>query len=140
MDPVELIISRLDKVKQTKPDQWIAICPGHIDRNPSLAIKRGDDGRVLLKCWAGCLAGDVVEAIGLELADLFEQPVKYHTSSRQRIYPNYRKILQLLRHEIMLLWIISEDMATGKLLSDKDINSVRRAYKNIERIMVASYV
>jgi hypothetical protein len=31
----------------------------------------GHDGRVLLHCFAGCSAGDVVAAAGLSLADLF---------------------------------------------------------------------
>ncbi len=29
-------------------------CPAHADPTPSLAVKRGADGRVLLKCYAGC--------------------------------------------------------------------------------------
>ncbi len=140
IDPIENILSRLDGVKETKPDQWIAICPSHADRNPSLAIKRGEDGRVLLKCWAGCRAGDVVEDTGLELKDLFDQPIKCRKPSRQRLYPNYKKILQMLRHDVMLIWIITEDMAAGKVIPTEDINSVRRAYKNIESVMEASNV
>lgn len=33
---------------------WIARCPAHEDRKPSLSIGLGADGRALLKCWAGC--------------------------------------------------------------------------------------
>ena len=33
---------------------WKARCPAHEDREPSLSIKDGDDGRVLVRCHAGC--------------------------------------------------------------------------------------
>lgn len=33
---------------------WSAPCPAHDDRHPSLSVGEGDDGRVLVKCFAGC--------------------------------------------------------------------------------------
>lgn len=47
-------------------------CPAHEDRSPSLSVNEGDDGRVLINCFAGCEAAAVVEAIGLNLRDLFD--------------------------------------------------------------------
>lgn len=47
-------------------------CPAHDDRTPSLSVTAGAD-RVLLKCQAGCATGAVVEALGLTLADLFDE-------------------------------------------------------------------
>jgi len=32
---------------------WSARCPAHEDRQASLSIAEGEDGRVLLKCHAG---------------------------------------------------------------------------------------
>lgn len=139
-DPVNNILSRLDGVKEIKPDRWKAICPGHDDRNPSLSIGRGDDGRVLLKCWSGCESGAIVDAIGLDLKDLFLQPIKCHKPGKQRLYPNYRDILKLLRHEITVLWIIGEDMADGKAIPNDDMKTLRRAYSNIEKIMETANV
>ncbi|MBI2834444.1 MAG: hypothetical protein HYX76_08460 [Acidobacteria bacterium] len=48
-------------------------CPSHEDRRASLSVGRGDDGRVLLKCHAGCSAETMVAAAGLRMADLFPQ-------------------------------------------------------------------
>lgn len=73
-DPVGLILPRLDGVRQSGRG-WIAKCPAHEDRNASLSIGAGDDGRVLLHCFALCPAFDVVAAIGLTLADLFPQRI-----------------------------------------------------------------
>jgi len=41
---------------------WIAKCPAHDDKNPSLSI-RDADGKVLLHCHAGCAQGDVIDAL-----------------------------------------------------------------------------
>ena len=50
---------------------WKACCPAHEDRSPSLSISEGDDGRILIRCHAGCTTEQVVAAMGLSLADLF---------------------------------------------------------------------
>lgn len=52
---------------------WRARCPAHDDKDPSLSIKEGNDGRVLLLCRAGCATDSVIAALGLTYADLFEQ-------------------------------------------------------------------
>jgi len=41
---------------------WMAKCPAHEDRNPSLSI-REVDGKVLLHCHAGCTQGVVIDAL-----------------------------------------------------------------------------
>lgn len=46
-------------------------CPTHDDRNPSLSVQEGEDGRVLIHCHAGCDTRDVVAAVGMEMSDLF---------------------------------------------------------------------
>ena len=33
---------------------WMARCPAHNDREPSLSIRQGEDGKVLVRCHAGC--------------------------------------------------------------------------------------
>ena len=52
---------------------WIASCTAHEDRKASLSISRGDDGRWLLHCHAGCALDDVLSAVHLERRDLFPQ-------------------------------------------------------------------
>lgn len=42
---------------------WMACCPAHDDRTPSLSIRQGPDGRVLVKCFAGCSQTDVIDAL-----------------------------------------------------------------------------
>lgn len=49
---------------------WTARCPAHDDRTPSLSIREGDSGAVLLRCHAGCTTDAVCKALGIELRDL----------------------------------------------------------------------
>ena len=50
---VQRILDRLNNIK-TSGSSWTARCPRHDDRQNSLSIGEGDDGRVLLTCHAGC--------------------------------------------------------------------------------------
>lgn len=42
---------------------WMACCPAHDDKVPSLAISFSADGKVLVKCHAGCSQASVVAAL-----------------------------------------------------------------------------
>src|SRR5690349_21123001 len=68
---IERVLSRLQRVQKSGETGWSACCPAHHDRHPSLSIAIGTDGRLLLKCHAGCTVDSIVAAIGLTLADLF---------------------------------------------------------------------
>src|SRR5688572_23496406 len=49
---------------------WMAKCPGHRDGTASLKIDVGTDGRILLKCFAGCETPAIVDAAGITMRDL----------------------------------------------------------------------
>ena len=69
MNPEELL-GKLERVRKTK-DGWIALCPAHADKSPSLSVGVGQDAQILLRCFAGCSPEAVVEALGLRMVDLF---------------------------------------------------------------------
>ena len=69
MSPVERILGKLPDAKQSGSG-WTARCPAHEDRRASLSIAEGDDGRVLVRCHAGCKVGAICAAVGLHVADL----------------------------------------------------------------------
>lgn len=50
-------------------------CVAHEDRSPSLSVTNGREG-VLLNCHAGCATEEVVAALGLTMADLFDEPLE----------------------------------------------------------------
>lgn len=82
--PLNVLLGRLEGVRKAG-NGWIARCPAHDDRHASLSIAEAPDGRVLLHCFAACPALDVVQAVGLSLADLFPQRIDAkHLSRDQR--------------------------------------------------------
>ena len=69
--PIERVLPNLEKVRPNGDRSWMACCPAHEDRTPSLSISAGDDGRVLLNCFAGCGVEAILAALRLELSDLY---------------------------------------------------------------------
>jgi hypothetical protein len=58
---------------------WKAQCPApdHDDREPSLSVGQGDKGAVL-NCQVGCSTeADILPALGLVAADLFDKPFEH---------------------------------------------------------------
>lgn len=55
--------------------RWKARCPAHDDRSPSLSIREGDDGRVLVYCHAGCSLSSILTVLKLGKRDLFSGPL-----------------------------------------------------------------
>lgn len=70
MTPIDLILSHAREPVENG-NGWDAFCPFHDDRNRSLGISVADDGKVLVKCRAGCDTKDVVAAMNLTMRDLF---------------------------------------------------------------------
>jgi hypothetical protein len=63
------LLPRLKGLRRTARG-WIARCPAHPDRSPSLSVCERQ-GRVLLHCFAGCATEAVSGALGIKMADLF---------------------------------------------------------------------
>lgn len=71
-DRYEVVLGRLTNVKRYD-GKAMARCPGHDDRTNSLSITVGDDGRVLLHCFAGCDLVDILAKVDLGLNDLYPE-------------------------------------------------------------------
>jgi len=127
------LVQHLEAVRQTARGQYIARCPAHEDRRPSLSVRELDDGRVLLHCFAGCPVDEVVAAVGLELRDLFP-PGEHRPAPRHRRW-NYRALLRELRHEAWIVALAAGDLHRGRRLSDEDLARLGEAVVQIERVV-----
>ena len=137
--PVAGLLDRLDGVQSRGGDKWMARCPAHPDKSPSLSIRETADGRVLIYCFGGCSASDVVAAVGLELGDLF--PPRDPLPGTRQIAPpllsGYDAILAL-RHELMVVSIAAGDIAAGETLSQEDAERLKRTATRLERLITAA--
>jgi hypothetical protein len=129
-----LLLDRLNHVKATGQGKWLARCPAHDDRSPSLSIRETGD-RVLVHCFAGCAVSDVLLALGLGMADLFPERLTTNSSSKPKA-PKFSayELFQLLVQEAVILALALEDLFTGKVLSDSDLQRAQQAYQCIMRL------
>ena len=79
------LLSLLDKVKRTGPDSYLACCPAHEDRHPSLVISEKGE-TIGLHCFTGCDNESILSAIDLTFSDLYP-PRQHHGKPNRRPFP-----------------------------------------------------
>jgi len=128
---VESLLQSCDKVRDTGHGKWIACCPAHEDRSPSLAIKECSDGKVLLKCFAGCETEDVLAAVGMTFSDIMPEKVGTEHSYRPQKWINAKDALATLDHESLVVAIIGADFIKRKSLDDETWDRLATAVNRI---------
>ena len=68
---IEEILSRFEQVRRSGRS-WIARCPAHDDKVPSLSI-REKKGKILLECFAGCTLDEICVAAGINKAERLDK-------------------------------------------------------------------
>lgn len=111
LPPIDKVLGNFPADNFPRPrngDTWEARCPAHGGTDRNLVIRRGDAGRVLLKCWSHqCSIEDITAALDLTLQDLFEHADRdidaNNYTGRRPTSPDARQALQLiathLRHD-----------------------------------------
>jgi len=129
---IENILPLLHKVRRTQRGRWQACCPAHEDKGPSLALRELDDGRVLLHCFAGCAAGDIVGALGLELGDLFPPPSGPQGQRRERQPFGPLEALRCVGYEALLVLISAANLLAGLPFSEGEMDRLALAVGRIQ--------
>jgi len=122
----ERLLSRLDGVRKTGADRWIARCPAHEDRSPSLSIRDLGD-RVLVHDFGGCSAVDVLAAVGLELSALFEATERRELPHKEQKPFPAADVLCALSADAMLIYTFGTALSEGKCLSSQDRQALLEA-------------
>ncbi|MCC2636870.1 MAG: hypothetical protein K0Q68_589 [Moraxellaceae bacterium] len=121
---IDVVLARLDKPRKTGKG-WTARCPAHEDKSPSLSITEADGSKVLLHCFAGCKADEVLTAIGLEWKDLFPESL---SPDARRDYQ--RKAATQAKAEAELVIAMAQASAT---LSPEDAAYLGKAQANAKQ-------
>ena len=138
IDKANNLLGMLQGVKSRGRDSWVACCPAHDDKYPSLKIDI-KDGKILIKCWSGCSAEDILEAVGLKFSDIFENPVYQRSSGKKpTIYAS--DALRILKVEAMVITLCAIDIKNKKAISDENHARVIKAMDRINIMMEASDV
>lgn len=137
---VDLLLSKLEKVKSTGKQRWSARCPAHDDKGPSLSIRETEDGRVLVHCFAGCSVHEVVQAAGLELADLFPpRPGVDHFRAERRPFPA-ADVLRAVAFESIVVSAAAASLLAGEPFGVADRERLILAAARINAALTAAGV
>ena len=71
---------------------WMARCPAHDDRKPSLSIRDADDGKVLVRCHAGCDQERVIARSAVARSVDGERSAPVHRAPRRVPLPSASRI------------------------------------------------
>lgn len=129
----DVLLPLLDKVKAKGRGRWQACCPAHDDRGPSLSVRELDDGRVLIHCFAGCSALEVMESVGLSIDHLFpeRQGSAESLRSERRPFPA-ADILQCVAFESLVVATAGAALLAGQPFSEEDRNRLVVAVGRIQ--------
>jgi hypothetical protein len=73
MQAIDKVLESLGDYSE-RGDEYRAKCPSHQgESDDSLAVREDDDGKVLLHCHTGCDFEEIVDALGLDMSDLFSK-------------------------------------------------------------------
>lgn len=133
----EVLLARLEKVKRTGAESWIACCPAHQDRQPSMTIRETGDGLILVHCFAGCGIDSILSAVGMEVGELFpDRPVQHSKPLRYKF--GARDVLECVANEALIVAIVANAIADGKTaIPPGDIDRCRLANLRIHEAINA---
>jgi hypothetical protein len=128
---VQDVLSCCDKVKKTGPDSWVACCPAHKDRTPSMAIRELSDGTVLLHDFGGCSVIQILDACGLSFDDLYPPKPIEDRGKQRRTFPAVA-VLEAVGREAMVIAILAQGIADGKVPTPEDLQRAHLANARIQ--------
>lgn len=136
---IDALLHRLERV-QRSGQGWRADCPtGHRTRG-TLSLAQGDDGRLLLHCFAGCSAAEVLPALGLTLAEVMPERLRDPSpegrrAARERFkFASVGAAAGVLEREARIVHLAGCDLLRGEVLDAADTQRLSEA---VERIAAA---
>ena len=132
------ILSKLNKVTTKPNDKWLACCPAHNDKSPSLSISLANDGKILLYCFAGCSIEEVTEALGVDLSELF--PNNHFNRSEYYHQLKQSQYKEILANEKIVVAMAEVEIKRNHQLNQKDTSRHLLALSRIKKLEVLIHV
>ena len=128
---VDEFLSRLEKVRRTGNGTWLACCPAHQDKTPSMSVREMDDGRILAYCFAMCGIEEILGAVGLDFDALFPDKPIDHARPLRRPFPA-ADVLEALAAETRIVAVASSMMGKGWIPPPEEHERLMKAAERIE--------
>lgn len=127
-DILSKIVPYLKKPIRRQNGGLLAFCSGHDDkRSRSLAVNVGDDGKILMKCFAGCGIDEIVRGMSLKVSDLYPDTSKAKYDPQSRAYFQEWQILEALAFDAAVLLIAARRISKGETLPEADLEYLSKA-------------
>lgn len=133
MSNINILLNALTEFKQKGKGKYVALCPVHNEKTPSLHIKELPDDRIIMHCF-GCGANgvDICKALGMDLDILFPEKLEHGKEYKRERKPfNANEILAALAHEAILLSIAANKIAKGERINPVDADRIGLAANRI---------
>lgn len=138
MSAVLDFLSRVDRVHASAPGRWRAVCPCHESkgRSLSMSVRETTDGTVLIKCFAGCGALDIIKKVGMRPGDLFPKEYRAPITQRGPAKANHwharQDAMKTVMRETQLVALVASDIAEGRAVSTQDCERCAEAVVKIQ--------
>ena len=134
--PIDLVLARLDSPRPSGHDRWRCACPSCGGNKSALSVGVGNDDAVLIRCWKGCDAGDVVDALGLQLHELFPPNMNGSPPLKRRGMLTAGQALEVIAFECLLAWTAAFNLANGHALTAEDLGRLSIAVQRIQALAI----
>jgi hypothetical protein len=132
------LLACLSGVKKIGDGRWMARCPAHDDKHPSLSIRELDDGRILVNDFGGCGAAEVLGALGLSFDCLF--PTRPLANPKAIRRPVFREdAFAAIVHEATIVWLVGCDIHKHKEISEESYQRLGDAVATLGRMRDVAY-
>ena len=134
---IDALLHRLERV-QRSANGWRADCPNGHKTHGTLSVAQGDDGRLLLHCFAGCSAADVLGALGLALADVMPERLRDDSPEGRRTARERFRLASMtaaagvILREARIVLLAGCDLLHGQALPPDDVQRLGEAVERIE--------
>ena len=136
---IDGLLARLERVHPSGQG-WRADCPNGHRAHGTLSLAQADDGRILLHCFCGCRAADVLAALGMTLQDIM--PARLRDTSpegRRKAREGFKfastaAAASVLAVEANIVHLAGFDLLRGHALPPDDVQRLRVAVERIASV------
>ena len=117
-------IYELQGGREINDKKYQVICPAHDDSNPSLSVKVGDYGKLLVHCHAGCEYSDIEKALkaeGLNLRQRIRLPSREPASNDG--FDKRRAANRITAERAERMWNSAPRAVTHEYLEDRGVRA-----------------
>lgn len=134
--PIDTLLPRLEGMKPAGRGHR-GPCPQCGGKSAKLSVTEADNGAVLLNCFGGCTAAEVLAAVGLTLGDLFPERLRPMTDTERRDARDRARVtgwqaaLEMLCKEAAIVHLAQRQLARWHVLSEEDDARLKLAEERI---------